>query len=391
MAAGAYTFHRGLRIPPFQLEPSNPVANSLRLDDLVIHSDQFLLRSGNSLHSGNDSNISHWRALAPQGSLAIYSPRKTEIALTLSNLSKRAQLSVQNADYQQFGQASQQVVKLAIEAQQTARLEWRWPAQPAYKFAAIGDSGGDQEMAWCIERAVQLEADFLLHLGDFNYQAGDYQRAVELFNNAPLPVYVSIGNHDFHDQGAVYQPFLDEIGPLNSFFDLGDCRFLNVDTAAGFWPLSGGQRGQLFADVSAMPAKKTIAYTHCPLIDPDPQSDHDVGSERERRWLADQLNAVGADMLLSGHIHIKDRRSVMGLEQIIVGQGLGHQDLIVGQDHSKMLIGEVSSDGELTTELADLAMPMELHCHPRTNPVKQSLKGGEREALLQRVDQACKA
>ncbi|GIT25701.1 MAG: hypothetical protein CM1200mP41_17450 [Gammaproteobacteria bacterium] len=55
-------------------------------------------------------------------------------------------------------------------------LEWRFPNAKNYRFAAIGDTGGDEELRWVLARSEQLGASFLLHLGDFNYQAGDYDR-----------------------------------------------------------------------------------------------------------------------------------------------------------------------------------------------------------------------
>jgi len=386
---GGYAYHRGVRVPPFHLEPRSAIENNIQIGSTTMRSQHLL-----PLPDTN-SEQSHWRMLAPQASLEVTCAKRTTLELSFSNVSLKAKLQVQNADVEYQGAGTHQLVKLNIEAGKSAILQWRWPSTEQFRFAAIGDSGGDQELKWCIDRAHQLGADFLLHLGDFNYQAGDYERAVNYFNTAPLPVYVSIGNHDFHENGGVYRRFLNEIGPQNSYFDLGGFRFLNLDTAAGFFPLSGGNRGRLFTELNQQQPRNTIAFTHCPLVDPasldtpDQATDHDVGSERERRWLAEQLRGIGALTLLCGHIHIRDRRSVRGLDQIIVGQGLGHQDLIVGADHSKIAIGEVDAQGTLAIEMDDLAMPMNQHCHPRTDPVKKSLRGGEHDALIQSVERAC--
>ena len=56
---------------------------------------------------------------------------------------------------------------------------------------------------------------------------------------------------------------------------------------------------------------------------------------------------------------------------------------------SKILLGQVNAEGEIQLELAPLSMPFELHCHPRNEPVKESLRGGEHDAMMQVVDEAC--
>lgn len=260
-----------------------------------------------------------------------------------------------------------------------------------YQFAAIGDTGGGQELAWCINRAKQLGARFLLHLGDFNYQAGDYDSAISLLNNAPLPCFVSVGNHDFHDNGLIYPQFLQEIGPLNHQFSIGKTRFINLDTAANTLPFSAGHRGRLLQ--TAVDEKNlfndTVAFTHRPLHDPIDDGTDSVGSKGERDWLVTKLKEANISTLLSGHLHVFDRRMALGIDNIIVGQGLGHQDLITNSDHSRIAIGQVSEDGAVSYQFPNLAMPMGMHCHPRTERVKKELRGGPHADLIREVDNAC--
>ena len=271
-------------------------------------------------------------------------------------------------------------------------LRWQLPKLATYSFAAIGDTGGDQELAWCIQRAHQLGARFMLHLGDFNYQAGDYQRSIDLFDQAPLPIYVSIGNHDFHDSGLLHSEFRRNIGPLNHAFAIGKTRFANLDTAASMLPYGAGHRGALLESLrnTRLGFTDTVAFTHRPLVDPSDDSTHDIGSVGERDWLIESLKQAGASTLLSGHIHIYNRVSYDGIENFIVGQGLGHQDLIVNRDYSKILIGEVDTDGRVSYHPEPLAMPMNLHCHPRSDVVKQSLVAAEHYPAIEAIQRACK-
>ena len=54
-----------------------------------------------------------------------------------------------------------------------------------------------------------------------------------------------------------------------------------------------------------------------------------------------------------------------------------------------MVIGHVNQDGAVRYTAEPLAMPMEAHCHPRIDPVKESLRDGEHEAILAAIEEAC--
>ena len=54
-----------------------------------------------------------------------------------------------------------------------------------------------------------------------------------------------------------------------------------------------------------------------------------------------------------------------------------------------MALGRIDKNKRLEIELADLAMPMEIHCHPRTDAVKNSLRGSTHEALIKSIEQKC--
>ncbi len=393
LGVGLYSHRRGVRLPTLHWDPL-AISPHFQITKLEAAYGSELIQT-TALSSELDASF---RAFAPEPSLTLISKRAQTLRLQINNVVLDAELEVRSANNKLTHQVQEEVdgtrriLSVNLKANQELNLSWKLEAQQSYSFASIGDSGGDKELAWCLQRAHALGARFLLHLGDFNYQAGDYARAIGLFNNSPLPVYVTIGNHDFHENGAIYDQFLREIGPLNNSFSIGKTRFANIDTAANFLPYAAGQRGALFETMRQQADfTETVAFTHRPLHDPAPEAnnEHDIGSRGERDWLVNALKQVGAPTLLSGHIHIYDRTKFDGIDNIIAGQGLGHQDLIVGRDYSKMAIGQVDHDGKVTYTTADLAMPMELHCHPRIDPVKKSLLGGPHNDLIERVNQAC--
>jgi len=382
----AYSAHRGIRLPTLHWDPlatSNqfrvPGANQAFGSDLI--------------QTPRDKSFdATFRSFAPQPSLQLSCDGPSKLRLSVINISPEAQLNFQATNVKVSESTNKTRRTLTVETSKSAQLSLQWilPELESYTFASIGDTGGDKELDWCIDRARALGAKFLLHLGDFNYQASDYQRSINAFNNSSIPIYVSIGNHDFHDNGALYDRFMQEIGPLNNSFSIGKTRYANIDTAANTIPFGAGQRGELFQRMEAdNNYTDTVAFTHRPLYDPDQNRHHDMGSDGERDWLIAALKRVNAKTLLSGHIHIYDRRDFNGIDNIIAGQGLGHQDILINDDASKIIIGHVDSNGAVDYTAEPLAMPMEAHCHPRIDPVKESIRGGEHEEILKVLEKAC--
>jgi len=393
LAGITYSYYRGIRYPTISLEPAAPPtqynytelgAQVLDLIDIPTH----LMPSSPTLA---------FRAFAPEPTLYLNASKEQSISLGINNIAPDAELMIGNdVSGSETVKGINRHLQLSLKRDQQVRLTWKLPRLQDYQFASIGDSGGDKELGWCIQRAHELGARFLLHLGDFNYQPGDYDNAVKQFYNSPIPCYVAIGNHDFHESGLIYSQFLQQLGPLNHHFNIGKTRFANIDTAASTFPYSAGNRGQMFDQLIGENTQfnDTVAFTHRPLHDPNNSSEgngdgHDIGSKGERDWLINALKQANTKSLLSGHIHIYDRSDFQGIDNIIVGQGLGHQDLLVNGDNSKMAIGQVDQDGMVTYSAAPLAMPMELHCHPRSEVVKEAVRNGQHPDLIRFIDQQC--
>ncbi len=385
-----YSYNRGIRLPTLHWDPL-PLDTQFRIIGAQSAIGHDLIQTPNARVLDGTINGS-FRAFAPEPLLKLICDGPCSLTISISNISPEAILNAshENIILKETSNKTNRTVTIETTASAQISLQWRLPEWGTYTFASIGDTGGDKELLWCIERAHALGAKFLLHLGDFNYQDTDYRRSIEAFNQAPLPVYVSIGNHDFHDDGAIYPQFLREIGPLNNVFSIGKTRFVNIDTAANVLPYGAGQRGDMFNHMELdNNYTETVAFTHCPLFDPVAERHHDMGSAGERDWLIKALKRVNAKTLLSGHIHIYHRGDFNGIDNIIAGQGLGHQDLLINGDASKMVLGHVDDSGAVRFTAEPLAMPMEAHCHPRIDPVKDSLRDSEHQEILEVLTRAC--
>ena len=388
-----YSYFRGIRFPVLSWE-SKDIAT-------IINSDTVDISFTDLINVSNIETSYNFRAFAPEPELHLTIKDKTTLTITINNIANDAILNFSNSDHfdiQEEVSSINRKLTISSNNNQSIKLQWRLPELSGYNFAAIGDTGGDKELGWCIQRAHDLGARFLLHLGDFNYQESDYDNAIKLFTEAPIPCYVSIGNHDFNESGLIYQQFLKQIGPLNNSFSIGKTRYINIDTAANFLPYSSGQRGKLLRELENDPTnyEDNVVFTHRPVHDPQPAhireetGDHDIGSKGETKWLINSLKKIKATTLLSGHIHIFDRSTYQGIDNIIVGQGLGHQDLLVNHNEiSKIALGNVNPSGRVNYEFPSLKMPMESHCHPRVKTVKDSLTELPHSETIEKINVSC--
>ena len=385
--AGTAAWMRGVRYPGLQFEPVD-IQTVHRVNDAVWRADgAFPLEGGTSL--------STWRAHSPEPKAVIIG--SGELEFQINNIHRQATLQPVGdgivIDENKSGLSRH--VRGTLGSSPLA-LEWQFPDTKNYRFAAIGDTGGDEELRWVLARSEQLGAAFLLHLGDFNYQAGDYDRAQAAFDEAAIPTYITFGNHDYRAPGEnnLIDVFTRRLGPLNHAFTLGGIQFINLDTAANTLPFSAGNRGRLLNQLSASTpgVRQRIAFHHRPLIDPrdEPEggSAHDIGGLGEGRWLHQRLRKLGVDTVLNGHIHMNLEFDDEGLFTYISGQGLAHADIVnkSGRQVAQILLGDVTPNEPTNFQWAALEMPLIAHCNER---LKKILEKSGRGDLTKALGQVC--
>ncbi|MBC8329213.1 MAG: metallophosphoesterase, partial [Planctomycetes bacterium] len=249
--------------------------------------------------------------------------------------------------------------RVAFEAGRDREIRVVFPPRERYRFAAIGDTGGRGELRWCFQRAAELGADFILHVGDIAYYDGDFEAAAAAFREAAVPVYAAVGNHDFYG-GTRYRfrYFQEHFGPMNGAFELAGVYFVNLDTAADLVPASGGRRGELLAELGASPPPgPLVVFTHRPFADPrvlegKREDSHALNRAAEANWLRKRLLEMGADVMLAGHIHASFDFDDQGLRTVIAGDGLG-----VRGGKATILIGEFEPGRPVELRWEPLNMP----------------------------------
>ena len=367
-ALGTYIYQRGVRYPRLSFEPK-PLSNQLETEQ-----GRFFFQDLISL----DSDVIAFRAFAPEPQINVKANGRP-ILLEINNVSRKAKLEVIAATsiaIDEHVTGINRTIKIdSTEAE--FKLQWLLPKTETIRFAVIGDTGANAELDACLSRASELNADFLIHLGDFNYIEGEYAKAIRAFNGAPIPCLVSIGNHDFHDNGLIYDRFRREIGPMNNAFLVNGVRLVNLDTGADFFPAQSGNRGKLLNSLSKTPNQQ-IAFTHRPLKDPRPHDDHEIGGINEIAWLIEALKATGGGYFLNGHVHHSAEFDIEGIRQYTVGEGLGHEDLVLQKQVAKLLTIDLTPDSEIEFNWQALNIPWAAHLSD-THAVKLKRDGRLRQ------------
>ena len=362
-----YVNQRGLRYPRMGFEHRPPAKQLDSVSALVT------LEHAIFVEQMPDSQMK-LRAIAPEPIIELSAKLQGQLTIDLNNVSPSALLQVSGDTAVSVHESIEGInrqLEINLMPGQSINLSWKLAQQDGAQFAVIGDSGAGKELEWILHRAENLGAQFLLHLGDFNYVEGEYDRAIELFNKAPFPCYVSIGNHDYNDSGLIYQQFINEVGPMNHSFDIAGTRFANIDTAADFFPASSGQRGLLFDRLLEDKTQYTdqVFFTHRPFYDVREGEHHVIGGLGEIRWLKQQIKHSGCDNLLTGHVHHSAETNLDGLRQWTVGEGLGFEDILSQKQVAQLLLGTVERGRKVAYQWAAIEMPWIAHRSP-THEIK---------------------
>ena len=96
----------------------------------------------------------------------------------------------------------------------------------------VGDwSWCEQRLERILERACREKAAFVMHCGDFCHDVIGAKAVIDKYNNAPVPAFHTVGNHDFEctDGLAIV---LDAYRMSRNFyrFDLEGVRLISLDT-----------------------------------------------------------------------------------------------------------------------------------------------------------------
>jgi hypothetical protein len=212
------------------------------------------------------------------------------------------------------------------------------PGSARLSFAVFGDSGSGSGNQLGVRDVMRgREFDLVLHTGDLAYNDGTYQQLDDYFFSvyrelvSRVPVYPSLGNHDYHTMDA--QPYLDLFYlPENTLqpehreryysFDFGPAHIASVDAE-----ILGGFHGSetardellswLAADLAAAGQSWSIVFLH-----KTPYSSSDLPGPDVYQALLPIIEEAGVDIVFNGHHHIYSRTyPLQSGEARLVGEG----------------------------------------------------------------------
>jgi len=363
-------FSRGLRFPVLQFEPAWSLAHTSAGESGSV---KITAKGAVVLPVGPDG-LTRLRASGPQPGLDISASSTADVQFVLENIHPDAVLDSNSSGFAETGNGLTRTISGRAPAGETIQLRWQIPDEMNYRVAIIGDSGGGMELDWCIKRAAALGANFVIHLGDVYYEPSDITTAPVVLNKGAVPVYMAIGNHDFHKGfDLLHKDFTNTVGPRNASFRLGRIRYANIDTAAAMYPPSRGERAALLSDVitevqSASAPVRNVFFSHMPITDPrssrNPEHSHNV-PEREHAWLREQLGATVKPVLLAGHVHESAELDDQGIYTYVAGEGLAHRDIIARKQIAQILLADVTDGERMDFSWKPMQMPGDIHCNQR--------------------------
>ena len=335
---------RGLRMPPLRIEPG-PWPMQAAADGVRVEGE-------GAAWIGDGPGDWRFRAYAPEPTLRIASEQETTLDIEIQNVHPDARVRLEGRGVVRHDGVTWNVV-LPLVGGAERQVAFSFPERPVYRFAAFGDSGGEFAFEAALARSVDLGVDFVLFLGDAGYSDDAFERAKETLRKVPIPVYAAIGNHDIGPFLHWSDRFLRTFGPRNSVFVLQGVTFLNLDTSADTWPPMGGERGRLIRRLRAATpaaAASLVVFMHRPLEDPRVEMGlvdkaHAVNRAWEDSWLRENLLALGAEIVLTGHVHENIDFDDQGLPTWISGMGLGHATDAKGKVPPALLVGAFAPGG----------------------------------------------
>jgi predicted phosphodiesterase len=167
--------------------------------------------------------------------------------------------------------------------------------------------------------AQEKDVSFVVHVGDFTYDADDadgwdmfFKAAQKMLAN--VTIYPVMGNHEHNS--PVYSEIFGM--PQHYQFRSGEARFLVLDTNS--WADLEAQRRWL-QDAFSSASKWDFVFYHHPSYSSDARNYG--GWELSRTHWEDIFVEAGVSAVFSGHVHAYERYLVRGLNYFVVGTGGG--------------------------------------------------------------------
>jgi predicted phosphodiesterase len=260
------------------------------------------------------------RAWAPDPVIRVVEPgENSPITLKIENLPRRLRLDASGPVEETRADL---VRTLRFSPGVTRRLAFAVPDREV-TFAVLGDTGDDPTFPEAMRVAAADGADFFIHAGDLIYEDVQMPRLERILADAPLPVFVVRGNHDYRNRARI--DFMRDLGPPYYSFRMGGASFIVLDNADDYlpwlWPLSTQYRW--WASTLGEPRSGPLfVLMHKPVFDRRGGPSHaGMGDRPFGQQLLSDFTRAGVDAVFTGHVHETHLWVENGIPFVVNGEG----------------------------------------------------------------------
>lgn len=199
-----------------------------------------------------------------------------------------------------------------------------------FSFLFVGDmhfGGADTSRLQTVLQAAKTHDDaFVVFLGDMidQGQRADYEAFQKVVNDNGFreKVLYVIGNHDIFDNG--WSAFRELMGPSHYSVQIGNCKFVTVDSADG---VVGEKQTQWIKEqlTGVSDSSHLFLLSHYMPFIPEQRTYLKLSNETEAVELMKMMSRFGVEAWLGGHYHSFERESIDGVNYIVAGGGGGRR------------------------------------------------------------------
>ena len=291
--------------------PASPEV--LRLDGLE------LSLTGSRIREVRPDGVVVVRAWAPNPAVRVVEPGdRDEVRLRIENVPWRGRLAASGPVEETRTGPSR---SLRFSPRLTRRLAFAVP-DAEVTFAVLGDTGVGPTFPEALRGAAADGADFLLHVGDLIYEDEQIPAIERILAEAPLPVFVVRGNHDYRNRARI--DFMRALGPPYYTFPIGGATFIVLDNAGDYLPWLWRRSTQYRWWTEALGAPRDgplFVAMHKPIFDRRGGNWAGMGDQAFGRRLLSDFVRAGVDAVFTGHVHATHLWIEDGIPFVVNGEG----------------------------------------------------------------------
>lgn len=187
----------------------------------------------------------------------------------------------------------------------------------SFTFIAMGDNrDGPETFMAILDEIDNYQFAFSINTGDLvpSGRLEQFVEFMEMIGDLTYPFYTAMGNHELNNNSVdLAASFL---GEPNYSFDYGNTHFIILDNSLYY--ITEEQYEWMRADINGTSKTNIVLSCHVPPYDPREGESHSMAPEGAQEFM-DFNEEMGVDLVLNGHIHMYDTKTLQGVEYIITG------------------------------------------------------------------------